>query len=330
MSGRLLVATQVVDPDHPFLGATVGKLRALACRLDELVVLADSAVAGVLPENCTVHVFGSGSREQRARRFLLALQRELSPRPLAVLAHIVPLYALLAAPLVRPRRVPLLLWFTHWKPSLKLALAERVSTAVLSVDRRSFPLPSRKLVPIGHGIDTDVFVCTPRSDAGRLRVVSLGRTSPAKGFETIARAAALAEVELEIYGASSTAEERAERARLLELGARVCNPLPYTRVPELLAARDVLVNNMREGALDKVVFEAAATCMPVLASNSGFDSLLPAELRFARDDAAELAEKLRALAGVDRNALGRTLRQRVEEAHSATHWAERVLEVARA
>ena len=51
------------------------------------------------------------------------------------------------------------------------------------------------------------------------------------------------------------------------------------------------MNNMREGALDKVVYEAAATCMPVLASNTGFDDLLPPELRFARDDAADLADE---------------------------------------
>ncbi len=329
MSGRLVFATQVVDPDDPTLGATVGKLRALAARLDELIVLADRAVPGALPDNCTVHLFGARSQEERVRRFLVALRRGLSPRPVAVVAHMVPRYALLAAPLVRPRGVPLLLWFTHWKASRTLSLAERVSTAVLSVDRRSFPLPSRKVVAIGHGIDTDLFGCAQRSDPARLRVISLGRTSPAKGFETIARAAGLAGVELEVYGASSTAEERAERARLLELGVRVCEPLPYTAVPELLAARDVMVNNMREGALDKVVFEAAASCMPVLASNSGFDSLLPPELRFDCDDAEQLAEKLRALCAVDRNALGRSLRERVVAEHSAAHWADRVLEVAR-
>ena len=85
------------------------------------------------------------------------------------------------------------------------------------------------------------------------------------------------------------------------------------------------MNNMREGALDKVVYEAAATCMPVLASNSGFADLLPPELRFGRDDADDLAEKLRALAGADRNALGRELRARVEARHSVEHWADEVL-----
>jgi glycosyltransferase involved in cell wall biosynthesis len=86
---------------------------------------------------------------------------------------------------------------------------------------------------------------------------------------------------------------------------------------------------MREGALDKIVYEAAATCMPVLASNRGFDDLLPAELRFDHDDADELAAGLRRLSAMDRTEIGARLRRRVVEAHSAEHWAECVLEVAR-
>jgi glycosyltransferase involved in cell wall biosynthesis len=325
---RLIVATQAVDPDDPVLGATVAKLRALAARVDELVVLADHAVEGALPANCRIHRFAAGSSPARARLFLAGLNRELAPRPLAVVAHMVPRYAILAAPLTRPRRVPLLLWFTHWKQTRTLVLAERLATRVLTVDRRSFPLPSRKVVAIGHGIDLSSFSPVERALVEPLRVVSLGRTSPAKGYETIARAAALAAVRFELYGTSSTAEERRERQRLAQLGVALREPVAHDEVPALLARYDVLVNNMREGALDKVVYEAAATAMPVLASNAGFDDLLPPELRFDRDDPADLAAKLRRLAGLDRNALGRELRDRVEAHHSVEHWAEGLLEAA--
>ena len=81
-------------------------------------------------------------------------------------------------------------------------------------------------------------------------------------------------------------------------------------MPQLLAEADALVNNMRAGATDKVVYEAAATCLPVLASNPALDGFLPAELRFERDDPAGLADRIRALATADRAALGRELRER--------------------
>ena len=327
---RLIFATQAVDPTDPVLGATVSKLRALAARVDELVVLADHAVEGALPANCRLHLFGAGSSSARARLFLASLNRELVPRPLAVVAHMVPRYAILAAPLTRPRKVPLLLWFTHWKRSRTLVVAERLANRVLTVERRSFPLASGKVVAIGHGIDLTSFSFVERDQdpAEPLRVVSLGRTSPAKGYETIARAAALAGVRFEIFGTSSTAEERLERQRLAALGIALREPVAHDEVPGLLRLYDVLVNNMREGALDKVVYEAAATGMPVLASNAGFDDLLPPELRFDRRDPGDLAAKLRRLTDLDRNALGRELRARVEARHSVEHWAEGVLEAA--
>jgi glycosyltransferase involved in cell wall biosynthesis len=324
----LVFVTQRVDPADPVLGATVPKIRALASRFDEVAVLAGGAVDGALPENCRVRLYGSGSRVRRGRLYTAALRDELERRPAAVLVHMIPLLSLLAWPLARRRRVPLLLWFTHWKPSRTLSLAERVSAAVLTVDRRSFPLASDKVVPIGHGIDLGPFACVEREPAERLRVVALGRTSPAKGYETIVRAAALAAVDLELRGPSLTAEEQSERARLEALGARLEQAVPYAEVPALLATKDVLVNNMREGALDKVVYEAAATCMPVLASNTGFAELLPPELRFERDDPEDLAAKLSALADADRHAIGRDLRAKVEAGHSVEHWADEVFKVA--
>ena len=49
---RVVFVTQQVDPGHPALAATVPMIRALAERVDEVVVLADRTVAGVLPDNC--------------------------------------------------------------------------------------------------------------------------------------------------------------------------------------------------------------------------------------------------------------------------------------
>ncbi len=89
---------------------------------------------------------------------------------------------------------------------------------------------------------------------------------------------------------------------------------------------------MRAGAPDKVVYEAAASCLPVLASNPVFDDVLDAELRFDRDSPGELAARLQELARTDataRDAIGRRLRRRVEERHGVGSWADGVLRAAR-
>src|SRR5712691_7167094 len=158
---RLVFCTQSVDPGHPALAATIPKIRALAERVEDVVVLAQSGRGDGLPSNVEVRTFGASSRPGRAWRFERELSRALPAD--AVVAHMIPMYVLLAAPLVRPRRIPLLLWYTHWKATAKLRVAERLATAVVSVDRRSFPLESAKVRPIGHGIDVREFSCGDHS-----------------------------------------------------------------------------------------------------------------------------------------------------------------------
>jgi glycosyltransferase involved in cell wall biosynthesis len=336
---RVIFVTQQIDPEHPNLAAATAMVRALAERVDEVIVIALRAVPGVLPDNCIVHVIGAPYRLQRGFNYARALLQSLRPRPLGLIAHMSPIYAVLAAPLLRPLGVPVVLWFTHWKPSRLLRVSERLSNKVVSVARGSFPLPSDKVIPIGHGIDMAQFPCQDHGDAKPpLRALALGRTSPAKGLEAIVKAVLLVrergiDVELEIRGPSETREEQEHLVYLQRLASdavRVEPPIARTRLPEAFAETDVLVNNTAEGSLDKVVFEACASCLPVLASNPSFVVLLEEELRFDRNDVDGIARGLTWIAGrsaEQRRELGRDLRRRVEDDHSSSTWAQRILDV---
>jgi glycosyltransferase involved in cell wall biosynthesis len=315
---KLVFCTQRLDPDDPVLAATVPMVRALAERVDELVVLCDTARTHVA-DNVRVHEFGAPTQLQRGARFAAALARELGGCD-GVVAHMVPLYALLAAPLARPRGIPLVLWYTHWKGHAVVRAAEKVCTAVASVDARSFPLRSTKVRGIGHGIDVSEFACT-EAPPPPLRALALGRYSPAKGLETILRAAREAGVHAEAHGSDEGFEEYRRALQREFPEAQLDGPVARTRLPELFARSHVLVNNMRAGAPDKVVYEAAASCLPVLASNPVFDDLLPDELRFGRDDVSGLAAKLRSL-DVRRRP---ELRDAVVRGHSVEHWADGLL-----
>jgi glycosyltransferase involved in cell wall biosynthesis len=346
---RLLFVTQRVDPEDPVLAATIPKLRALAERVDELSVLAQRAAPGALPAAIRVRTFDASTRLGRGIRFETALAQELRRRPEAVVAHMIPLYAILAAPLARPLGVRVVLWYTHWNAHPLLRVAERAASAITSVDRRSFPLESRKVRAIGHGIDLRDFPCRAAGGSvnGSLRLLALGRYSPAKGLDVVLRGVRQAlddglDVRLEAHGSAGNAlerEHRRELARLvgeLELAERVRleEPVRRSELPSLFAEADVLVNNMRAGAPDKVVYEAAAGCLPVLASNPVFDELfagLGAPLAFARERPDELAQRLRAFAGLDtpaRAELGRALRERVAARHSVESWADGIVAAA--
>jgi glycosyltransferase involved in cell wall biosynthesis len=239
--------------------------------------------------------------------------------------------------------VPLLLWYTHWKRTPTLVAAGRVCDLVLSVDRRSVPLTHARVKAIGHGIEPAEFPCVePRRPDGTLRILALGRYSRAKGLAALLRALAVVrergiDARVTVRGPMLVSEAQHERFTLSSvaesLGLRdvvdLGDAVPRTELPGLFATHDLLVNNMRPGAPDKVVYEAAASCLPVLASNPVFDTFLPDELRFPTDDVAVLAERLQAFAALDpgrRAALGRTLRDRVAAGHSVEHWADGVME----
>ena len=185
---RLVFSTQKLDADDPVLAATVPMVRALAARVDELVVLCgrrgparcrrtSACTSSARRRSCSA---ARGSRRARPRA---------RGRPDGVVAHMVPLYAVLAAPLVRPRGIPLVLWYTHWK-------AHAVVRPPRGCARRSFG--RRAVVPAAL-----VEGARDRARHRRRRVrvrraaarrpdcarSSLGRYSPAKGLETILGAA---------------------------------------------------------------------------------------------------------------------------------------------
>ena len=191
---RLIFVTQRVDPGDPVLGATVAKIAALAARVDEVVVLADSVVSDSLPVNCSVHSFAAGSRVGRGLRFERALGRELArrPRPAAVIAHMCPIYAVLAAPLARPvgTRVAALVRALEsdadaggGSPRLEHRHLGRSLIGSRRVREGRWDRPRHRRVGLR---------LHPAPPGGTVLLTVLGRYSAAKGLDTMLRAVALA------------------------------------------------------------------------------------------------------------------------------------------
>lgn len=348
---RVVFVTQLLDPDDPVLGFSVGWIRALATRCERLVVIANEVRS--VPPDLGADVFslekergrGRLRRGVRYQRMLLRVAREC--RPEALVAHMCPVYLDLAAPIARAYSIRTLLWFAHNADHLTLRLAEQLADAVITSLPGAYPRPSPKVRVLGQAIDTDAvrFSPPPPLDGG-IRLLALGRTSPAKGFAVSIRAVELLrekglDVALRIVGPSTTRIEEAHRAELQQLidslglvsAVSLEGPVPPARVPELIAGSHVLVNTMAGGTGDKVVFEAMAVGRPPLVSNPAFQSVLeglPLTLTFTEGNEHELAARIRDVAVADAAVGERTareLRRRVERNHSIAHWADGVVRV---
>ena len=252
------------------------------------------------PTNCRVrHVPRRAARPGAACASRRALARELPPRPDRASSRTCARSTPCSRRRSRGRSACRVAALVHAlearRATLRAAarLVERRSSASTGARSRS---TRRRCGAIGHGIDLDEFPCrTATGQHATLRALALGRYSPAKGLETILRARRAGprhglDVRLEAHGpALHAARARApRRARALrdELGLDDARAARHGRAarrrcPSCSRRADVLVNNMEAGAPDKVVYEAAASCLPVLASNPVFDELLDGRSRCA-------------------------------------------------
>jgi len=162
---RLLLFNLTTDDSDTVLGFACGWIRELAARCEYVEVISMFRGAYQLPPN--VRVFSVGrerglSKPLRVARFYRHLLRLLRERRYdACFAHMMPLFAGMAGPLLSARGVPTTLWYTHQARSAQLRWGLAMSRWAVSADETSLPYRTDKLRVIGHGIDCDFYAPAP-------------------------------------------------------------------------------------------------------------------------------------------------------------------------
>jgi glycosyltransferase involved in cell wall biosynthesis len=347
-SGVIFV-TQLLDPTDPVVGFVANLLPSLAARCDRLLVIANELRA--VPETIDADFESLGKERGRGRlirtlRYETLLMRLARDRSFSGLfAHMSPIYASLASPVLRPCGMRVVLWFAHPRDSLQLAVAERLSSAVLTSLPGAYPRLTTKATPIGQAIDTDRWrFVAARKPGPALRVVALGRTSPVKNYPVLIRAVTRARerelpIQLRVVGPATTSAESRHREELVSLvdhldlegAVEILDGVPPHAVPKIVAEADVVVNATRPGSGDKIVFEAMAAGRLVVVSNPAFAELLKdhrVELTFPDGDVDALVECLALIAQLsvqERAGIGRQLRERIVTGHSLSSWTRAVV-----
>ncbi len=351
----LLLFNLATDEEDPVLGFTTQWINALARHCSSVDVV--TMTAGRVNVGHNVQVFSVGKEKgytepRRAVEFYRILSRRLRAKHFdAALCHMIPLFGLMAAPLLKPRGVKLVLWYAHKAAPLTLRAAERIADRVLTPTRESFPLPSHKLMVVGHGIDTSLF--TPVWAQGPARpkpftILSVGRVAPIKGLEVLIEAVQIlakshppGDFRVRIVGPvapkdAAYAEELARAVASSGLQDRIAfvGPRPSRRMPAEYRSGDLLVNVSRTGSADKVVLESMACEVPAITTNPAFVEMLSpwAEVLLSPpEDPEALALRIRRMMDSppsERKELGRALREVVERDHSLDRLVRRlVLEV---
>ena len=344
---RLLLFNLVTDDADPVLSFASDWIRVVAAHCEYVDVITMYQGAFSPPDN--VRVFSAGREHGSSKAARLAIfYRHLSRLLLtqrydACFAHMMPLFAGLAGPLLSARGIPTTLWYTHRQRSTQLRLGLTMSRRVVSADETSFPYQTRKLRVLGHGIDTDFYAPAPcAASGGRPLVVQVARLAEIKHQATTIEAVSQTEAQLALIGGaqpgSAVGYERRLRdlIRRLELEERCefTGDLPAAEARAWYGRATVAVNMSPPGLFDKAALESMACGVPTIVCNPAFTPLLGdyADLLLTAgpEDVSGLSERLErlfTLSAAERADIGNQLRENVVREHSLPQLIERLLSV---
>lgn len=345
---RLLLFNLATDASDPVLGFTTRWISGLADRCEYVDVVTMRCGEAPLPENARVFSVGgerSLSEAARALNFYRILHELLSTRTYdSCFAHMMPLFATMAWPYLRAKRIPLNLWYAHKSTPPLLRMTEKLADRIISSSPEGFRVPTRKLVITGQGIETELFTPREKTVQGQFTVISLSRIAPVKNIEVLIDAAAKMcekrgddDLRIRIVGPTRE-EDRAYEGMLrrrvekhgLERAVEFRGPVRWAETVMEFQQADMMVNLGDTGSLDKAALEAMSCALPVVTSNPAFASLLrPVDprLMLSQPNAIELAtscDVLRRMTRDKRREIGGRLRQVVVRGHSFDRLMEKL------
>lgn len=340
---RVLAIIQSWDSQDQVRGFVTGWMEKLAEKVDQLAILALEQRQPATRPNIFVYSLGKENYQGPLRRFYYLWQWHRQIRkilalhsPQVIFTHMTPIYSVLAYPYSRAAGIPVFTWFLHPRASFITKLAHWLSTKVVSATAASYPYKKDKLVALGHGIDTNLF--TPQFSA-RLNpplLISVGRISPIKDYETIIKAAGLLKkssgraFQLAIIGGVINAEDRVYQERLrqlviqlnLEDSVQLAPSQNQNNLVSWYQRASLHINATQPGSGDKVNLEAMACGTPSLMASPTFSETITPyqkQLLFHYQNPEDLSLKIMnflALEENQRQELGKKLREAVIEHHN--------------
>jgi len=308
---KLIVITQKVNINDDNLGFFHRWLEKLSAKTDEVRVVCLSKGGYDLPENIKVYSLGKEKGYPKIWQFL-RLQKFLLanlPQVDGVLAHMCPIYAILAWPLTKLFKKRFIMFYAHGGTHLKLKIAERLLDTILTSSLAGFRLKSKKVKVIGQGIDVDLF--QPKESYGHnaenFNVLFAGRINKTKdpltilkAFDILVNEQNVKKIKLKIVGHPLVKSEKEYLESLKEFiknsrlkdYAEFIDGVPYAKMPERYNEADLFINPSSTGSLDKVVLEAMASGCLVLNCNEAYQEILDQKYLFKKGDAADLAQKI--------------------------------------
>lgn len=336
---NLLIITQKVDDQDDLLGFFVEWIREFANHFEKIYVITLAKGNYTLPNNVTIASLG---KEKKRSKFVQAFlffwhSFKFTPKVDGVFAHMSPIFAIAAWPLAVIFRKKILLWYLHRSVTLRLRVAEKLSYKVVTAVAESLKFKSNKIVEVGHGINLDKFIKNrqwAKKENEPWRILSVGRISPIKNYETLIDAGKLlrgrgVSFVIKIIGRPVMPGDSEYMKQLklrvkdagLEKLVNFSGFVPYSEIQNYYFESDIVVNLTPTGGIDKTILEAMAAGSITLASNAVFNAdfgTYAQSLLFYYGNPKDLADKIEkiiSLPSQEKEKISLFLRENVSRQH---------------
>lgn len=347
---RILFFVNHFDAADDLQGFFVGWVRNVAQQASTVIVIAQHVGTYDVPGNVRVVSLEKSKNPSPAVRVvrfmykLIRLRREYDH----CVVMMAPSWSIITSLIARLFGRTSYLWYAVWKGTAVLRFATALSTRVFTSVPEAFPFSSPKVLALGQGIDTDLFVPAAESrKEGTL--LFLGRISPVKKIEFLLQGLAALRVtypellncvRVNIAGAPINARDHEyyrglqKKAHDLQLDGNVQWPgrIPHNQVLSWYQEADIVVNMTPVGSFDKAMLEAMASGALVLASNEALRRYYTPELQqallYAAGDQDDFVQKLQTLLSMPKerkDAIRSASRAVIQEHHSQQQWTKRFI-----
>jgi glycosyltransferase involved in cell wall biosynthesis len=344
---KLLIITQKVDINDPILGFFHRWLEKFAEKFEKIIVICLQKGEYHLPENVKVLSLGKEKYWHHSHiiRRLVSLYRfykyiwQERKNYDAVFVHMNPIYVVLGAFFWRLSKKKIFLWHIHPKVDKLLRLANFFVNKVVTATNFTFPIHSKKVIAIGHGIDIELFKRDQSINKHLKSILFVGRIAPVKNIEILIESVKLLDKKnidfiLNIVGEAGEKNKEyfkniKELSKEMEDKGKIkfWGKIENKEMRQIYNQNEILVNITTSGSFDKVILEAMACESLVLVSNKALQNILPERFLFKEKDPKDLADKiinLLYLPEVEKENYGQKFRQYVLANHSLEKLVEKI------
>ena len=345
---KLLIITQKIDAKDGVLSFMIGWIKEFAKNCDQVTVIALYVGEHDLPSSVRVFSLGKESGASRIKYIYNFFKTIIAERHNydSVFVHMNQVYVNLGGIIWHLMGKQTALWYAHGSIPWDLRIAERLVDVIIASTPSGFRLKTKKLHLIGQGINTVLFTPVERKVklSQPLKLLVVGRISPAKDYETLLHALRKLidkghHLTLDVVGGAGTTEQESYFDKVKKLAAELelhdvvifHGPRPHNETVHFFHEAHIFVSTAVNGSFDKAMGDAMATALPLVACNEAMAEVLGGlseYLMFPKGDVNELIKKLEPLIAAtneERNKLGQDLRGIIIRDHSLNKFIKKII-----